>query len=134
LPVAASAASAGAADIAPRPVPPPVVAEAPPVVSSDRFGDVRIGVEGDARDLKVSLAVSAGPPALLAAEAPRLAADLAANGIRLQSLDVGSFAGGSAGSGQQPRPGQPQGSAVPAAGPSHASRPPSRPAAADRYA
>jgi hypothetical protein len=114
---------------------PPAPANAPapaaPVVT-DRFGDVRIGLEGDARDLKVSLAVTAGTPALLAAEAPRLAADLAANGIRLQSLDVGSFAGGTASGGQSQRQGG-HGPAGPQAA-FLAPVPPARAAAADRYA
>ena len=119
---------------------PPVATAAPvpdslPVVTSDTFGQVRIGLEGDSSDLRVSLAVSGGAPALLAAEAPRLAADLAANGIRLHSLDVGSFAGGAGGGGQQ-RPAAQPGSAAPASPPAAAftAPPPSRPAAADRYA
>jgi hypothetical protein len=115
---------------------PPAPANAPepaaPVVT-DRFGDVRIGLEGDARDLKVSLAVTAGTPALLAAEAPRLAADLAANGIRLQSLDVGSFAGGTASGGHPQRQGGHGPSAAPQAA-FAAQVPPSRTTAADRYA
>jgi hypothetical protein len=139
--------------VAPSPVPPaaerppsslssPIAPTPPgpdslPVVTSDTFGQVRIGVEGDAADLRVSLAVSGGAPALLAAEAPRLAADLAANGIRLQSLDVGSFAGGAGGSlaggGGQQRPAGQQAPQAPTAG-FAAPVPPSRPAAADRYA
>jgi hypothetical protein len=115
-------------------VPAPVVASEPTApVTTDRFGDVRIGVEGDARDLKVSLAVTGGTPALLAAEAPRLAADLAANGIRLQSLDVGSFAGGTASGGHSQR----QAGHGPSAAPQNAFAAPvprSRATAADRYA
>jgi hypothetical protein len=105
-------------------------------VTTDRFGDVRIGLEGGAQDLKVSLSVAQGAPSLLAAEAPRLAADLAANGIRLQSLDVGGF-GGSAPEHGAPRqsaagvPPAPQTAAANAAfaAPSRAGR-----AATDRYA
>ena len=108
-------------------------AESLPAISTESFGHVRIGLEGDATDLRVSLAVSSGAPALLAADAPRLAADLAANGIRLQSLDVGSFAGGASGGGGQQRPATPQGGA-PATAAFAAPPPPSRPAAADRYA
>lgn len=102
-------------------------------VATEAFGTVRIGVDGDARDLKVSLSVTVGTPALLAADAPRLAADLAANGIRLQSLDVGSFTGGTASGGHSQRPpNQPPASAAPAA--FAASPPNARAAAADRYA
>lgn len=106
-------------------------------VATEAFGAVRIGVEGDAGDLKVSLSVTAGTPALLVADAPRLVADLAANGIRLHSLDVGSFAGGAGSGGAQQR----QTGSAPAAAASAAALPapaapslPSRPAAADRYA
>lgn len=129
---AGASAAGSAAPVSPT-AQPAAVPDAPPALSSDRFGEVHIGLEGDARELKVSLAVSSGAPALLAAEAPRLAADLAANGIRLQTLDVGSFAGGTASGGQQPRPGQPHASAAVAAS-GHADTPASRPAAADRYA
>ena len=60
-------------------------------VATDRFGDVRIAVEGTATDVKVSLALT--PAATFAAAdaqrlATGLAADLAATGVRLQSLDI----------------------------------------------
>lgn len=71
-------------------------------VESGRLGAVRIGIEGDAGDLKVSLGLSPAAAALVAAEAPRLIADLAAGGVRLQSLDVSG--GGVSGGQQQPQP------------------------------
>lgn len=74
-------------------------------IKSDRLGAVRIGIDGAPGDLRVSLGLSPAAAALVAADAPRLIADLAANGVRLQSLDVsgGGFAGG-----QAPSPGQQQ--------------------------
>lgn len=75
-------------------------------VVTERFGDVRIAVEGTASDVKVSLALT--PMAVLApADAQRLAnglaADLAATGVRLQSLDIsgGDTARGGASQGQR---------------------------------
>jgi hypothetical protein len=75
-------------------------------VVTERFGDVRIAVEGTASDVKVSLALT--PTAVLApADAQRLAsglaADLAATGVRLQSLDIsgGDTARGGASQGQR---------------------------------
>jgi hypothetical protein len=145
LPLAAAPAPQVSMPSGERQAPPPAAAapvpDALPIVTSDTFGQVHIGLEGDSTDLRVSLAVSAGAPGLLAADAPRLAADLAANGIRLHSLDVGSLAGGAGGSleggapgrgGQQRHAGQP-GQTAPAAA-FAAPPPPSRPAAADRYA
>nr|WP_310523438.1 hypothetical protein [Polymorphobacter sp.] len=57
------------------------------MVNSQSLGEVRIALEGGAQDLRVKLAVGSGAAAVVA-DAPRLAADLAANGVRLQSLDV----------------------------------------------
>ena len=71
-------------------------------VVSDRLGDVRIGIEGSAQDLKVSLGLAPLSAAILAADLPRLVADLAANGVRLQSLDIS----GSGHFGGQPSGGQ----------------------------
>jgi hypothetical protein len=141
LPLAAAPAAAAPQSDRPPPLPaaagPMPVPDSLPAVTTETFGPVRIGLEGDVADLRVSLAVSAGAPALLAVDAPRLAADLAANGIRLQSLDVGSFAGGAGGSlaggGGQQRPAGQQAATLPTG--SFAAPPsPSRAAAADRYA
>ena len=102
-------------------------------VATDRFGDVRIAVEGSATDVKVSMALT--PTASLgAADAQRLAtglaADLAAAGVRLQSLDISG--------GDTARGGTPQGQRDPT--PPRASQelpvPPRSPLAlrSDRYA
>ena len=75
-------------------------------VTTDRFGDVRIAVEGTATDVKVALGL-ASTTLLGAAEAQRLAtglaADLAATGVRLQSLEIsgGDGAGGGSSPGQR---------------------------------
>lgn len=72
-------------------------------VASDRLGAVRIGIEGTALDLKVSLGLAPGAAAIVAADVPRLVADLAASGVRLQSLDIaggGAFGGGQFGDAQ----------------------------------
>ncbi len=82
---------------APRPSEPALT------VTSQALGDVRIGLEGGAQDLRVSLALAPGGAALVAADAARLAGDLAAGGIRLQSLDVGSSGGGDGSRGGEPR-------------------------------
>jgi hypothetical protein len=58
-------------------------------VASDRLGPVRIAVEGGANDLRVALNVAPAAAALISADAPRLVADLAAQGVRLAALDVG---------------------------------------------
>jgi hypothetical protein len=75
------------------------------VVSSDRLGLVRIGIEDAPGDLRVSLGLSPAAAVIVAADAPRLLADLAAGGVRLQSLDLSGngFAGG-----QGPSQGAPQ--------------------------
>ena len=77
-------------------------------IATERFGDVRVAVEGTATDVKVSLALA--PTAVLAtADAQRLtnglAADLAATGVRLQSLDISG--------GDTARGGNPQGQREP---------------------
>jgi hypothetical protein len=93
---------------APRPTaaiaPEPMVAT-DIAVRSDRLGAVRIGIEGAPGDLRVSLGLSPASALLVAADAPRLLADLAAGGVRLQSLDLSGsgFAGG-----QGPSQGAPQ--------------------------
>ena len=101
-------------------------------VDSGRLGTVRIGVDGGAGDLRVSLGLSPAAAALVAADAPRLIAELAAGGVQLQSLDV---SGGGASAGQQ----QPQSRHAPAS--LRAATPPVietstalRPGTPDRYA
>jgi hypothetical protein len=61
----------------------------PLVISSDTLGAVTVGLDGGPQDLRLRL--DAGPLAagLLAADAPRLIADLAAQGVRLYALDIG---------------------------------------------
>lgn len=71
------------------------------VVSSDRLGVVRIGIEGAPGDLRVSLGLSPAAAVIVAADTPRLLADLAAGGVRLQSLDL---SGSGFASGQGPSP------------------------------
>ena len=78
------------------------------LVTSERLGDVRIGLEGGPQDLRVSFAAAPGSAGVLAADAPRLAAELAANGLRLQSFDVsGAGAGGGSGLGTRSGDGRP---------------------------
>ncbi|KPF79493.1 hypothetical protein IP88_01845, partial [alpha proteobacterium AAP81b] len=109
-------------------------------LASERLGLVRIGLEGGPNDLRVSLAASSPAAASLLAEAPRLAAELGAQGYRLHSLDVaaGGGASGGAGAGGQRAPGDPRRHMAPPPGPSAAL--PGLPAtaamspAADRYA
>lgn len=67
--------------------------QAPPALTSERFGDVRIAMEGGARDLRVTLALGSGA-GLVMADGPRLAADLAASGIRLESFEARDVGGG----------------------------------------
>ena len=78
-------------------------------VATDSLGAVRIGIEGSVQDLQVSLGLSPAAAAIVAADVPRLIADLAANGVRLQSLDVtgGGTFGGQAGGQSGGQPGQP---------------------------
>ncbi|PZN92713.1 MAG: hypothetical protein DCF31_15135 [Alphaproteobacteria bacterium] len=65
-------------------------------VTTPALGDVRIALDGGPQDLRVALAMGAGGAALVSADVARLGIDLAAQGLRLQSLDVG---GGGAGTG-----------------------------------
>lgn len=85
--VAAVAATAVSAPVAAAGV--PIVAAPVVTVTSQRLGDVSIGIEGEPEALRVRLAGSAGAAGLMAADAPRLQAELAATGIRLQSIDFG---------------------------------------------
>ena len=119
---------------------PVVAAREPPApfaVASDRLGDVRIGIEGTAHDLKISLGLAPAAAAIVAADAPRLIADLAAGGVRLQSLDLSA---GAFGNGQAQTPGQShsQHHRGAAATPPQALQPPMTPAPVsrlrDRYA
>lgn len=107
------------------------------VVSSDRLGLVRIGIEDAPGDLRVSLGLSPAAAVIVAADAPRLLADLAAGGVRLQSLDLSGngFAGG-----HGPSQGAPQHQPQPASRPRPAITAdinplvPVRARTADRYA
>ncbi|WP_426165109.1 hypothetical protein [Sandarakinorhabdus sp. DWP1-3-1] len=63
-------------------------------VTTPALGDVRIALDGGPQDLRVSLALGAGGAMLVNADAARLGTDLAAQGLRLQSLDVGGGGGG----------------------------------------
>lgn len=71
-------------------------------VTTPALGDVRIALDGGPQDLRVSLALGAGGAMLINADAARLGTDLAAQGLRLQSLDVGSGGGGGGGGGSGP--------------------------------
>lgn len=137
--------------VAPAEVQAAPAATAPPAspidiaLSSSRLGDVRIGIEGAADDLRVSIGLSPAAASIVAADAPRLIADLAATGIRLQALDLSGagvpsqgYAGN--GTGQSPQQHSPQ----PPPHPQHAQpypgavRPaatePAHPRTSDRYA
>lgn len=97
-------------------------------IATAALGDVRIGLDGGPNDLRVSLGLAPGGAALVAADAARLAGDLAASGIRLQSLDVGSGGANSGDSRPRNAPAWPIAARVFAAdAPEHAP-------AADRYA
>jgi hypothetical protein len=84
------------------------VSDAGLVVDSEALGAVEIGVEGGGQDLRVRLSGSSAAAGAMAAEAPRLLAELTAAGLRVQSLafdgrvDAGADApaGFAAGSGQ----------------------------------
>ncbi len=60
-------------------------------IATDNLGPVRIAVEGGPQDLRVSLAIAADSAALVAGDAARLVADLAAGGMRLQTFDINSL-------------------------------------------
>lgn len=118
-------------------------AQAPAQVSvaSERLGAVRVGLEGGPQDLRVSLALAPSGAWLVAAEAPRLVAELAAQGVRVQSLDIGgggaggSATGSPAGGDGRPRGGSPAGPAMPGSAYAAVSlRPDPRAIPSDRYA
>jgi hypothetical protein len=99
------------------PVAPPVPAgvEQSFSVASDALGPVDIGVDGGGEDLRVRFSADAGAARVMAAEAPRLLADLAAQGVRVQALafdgrvETGAepgFAAGAGGGGSQQPSGQ----------------------------
>ncbi|MFZ4689566.1 MAG: hypothetical protein ACOYLS_10035 [Polymorphobacter sp.] len=108
-------------------------------MASARLGAIELRLEGGPQDLRVQLSGSAAAGAAMAAEAPRLVADLGAGGIRLQSLDIGgqSFlqsgpqSGPQSGSDGRPRPAPPHLAAAFTADPPAAA---SRRAPSDRYA
>jgi hypothetical protein len=106
-------------------------------IRSEQLGAVRIGIEGTPGDLRVSLGLSPAAAALVAADAPRLLADLAAGGVRLQSLDVSGsgFAGGQGASQGAPQH-QPQPGSAPRPAIAADPKPPTpvRVRTADRYA
>lgn len=75
-------------------------------VTTPALGDVRIALDGGPQDLRVALAMGAGGAALVSADVARLGSDLAAQGLRLQSLDVGG-GGADAGGGSHGEPRRP---------------------------
>ncbi len=87
----------------PGSIPPTLAASRPPVphqfvdagtnlaIATDSLGPVRIAVEGGPQDLRVSLAIATDSAALVAGDAARLVADLAAGGMRLQAFDINSL-------------------------------------------
>jgi hypothetical protein len=102
------------------PVTPPVPAagEQRISVASDTLGPVDIGVDGGGEDLRVRFSADAGAARVMAAEAPRLLADLAAQGVRVQALAFDGrvepdaapgLAAGTGGSPSQQPSGQPGG-------------------------
>lgn len=104
--------------------------EPAPAVHSDRLGQVHIAVEQIGEDVRVTLGLAAMAVPLVGADMPRLAAELAAQGHRLQTLDF--TAGGGA---RHDRPPAPASASTigPASGDlSHAA--PAASAIADRYA
>jgi hypothetical protein len=78
-------APAIAADAPPR----PIAAPPPLSIASDALGSVSVGIDGGPQDLHLRFDANPLAAGLLLAEAPRLVADLAAHGVRLQSLDIG---------------------------------------------
>ena len=120
---------------APAPPAPATPATAPPVVHSERLGSVHVAVEQSGDEVRVTLGLAAAAVPLVGADAPRLAADLAAQGHRLQALNFDG--GGSNGNGAA-RQDQPPPASNP--DPAHRDRRPataamtSAPATADRYA
>ena len=106
-------------------------------IASDTLGAVTVGIDGGPQDLRLRLDANPLAAGRIAAEAPRLVADLAAQGVRLHTLDIGgqslnpSF--GQQPQGQQPQGQQPQGQSRP---PPTAFFPDARPAPprSDRYA
>jgi hypothetical protein len=125
---------------APRPVnafAPELAVATDVAIRSAQLGAVRIGIEGTSGELRVSLGLSPAAAVIVAADAPRLLADLAAGGVRLQSLDL---SGSGFASGQGPSHGAPQHQQQPGTTPRPAiaadTRPvnPAHPPGADRYA
>jgi hypothetical protein len=104
----------GAGDGSPVAPPAPAAGEQQFSVASDTLGPVDIGVDGGGEDLRVRFSAEAGAARVMAAEAPRLLADLAAQGVRVQALAFDGraetgLAAGADGSPAQQSPGQPGG-------------------------
>lgn len=155
LPVALAADAPAPAQPASRPGSEPGPAAPTPItVASDSLGDVGIRLEGGLQDLRVQFSGSMAAANTMAADAPRLIADLAVGGVRVQSLDFAARAeagpaaelGSGAGQSLANGPGQPQGDGRPrqaplpraAAGETLFAEAPRdgarRPASPDRYA
>ena len=71
----------------------------PPVVHSERLGSVHVAVEQSGDAVRVTLGLAAAAVPLVGADVPRLAADLAAQGHRLQALEFDGGGSNGAGSG-----------------------------------
>jgi hypothetical protein len=68
----------------------PAAAVPPPLsIASDALGSITVGIDGGPQDLRLRFEAAPHAAGLIAAEVPRLLADLAAHGVRLQSLDIG---------------------------------------------
>ncbi len=65
----------------------PARPQMPAIVHSDRLGQVQIAVDQRGDDVRVTLGLAAAVVPLVGAETPRLVAELAAQGHRLQTLD-----------------------------------------------
>ena len=126
---------------APAPPAPVLPASTPPVVHSERLGSVHVAVEQSGDEVRVTLGLAAAVVPLVGADAPRLAADLAAQGHRLQALEFdGGGSNGAGSGGGAARQDQPPPASAP--DPAHRDRRAaaaqaamtSLPATADRYA
>lgn len=84
---------------APAPPAPVLPASTPPVVHSERLGSVHVAVEQSGDEVRVTLGLAAAAVPLVGAEVPRLVADLAAQGHRLQALEFDGGGSNGAGSG-----------------------------------
>ena len=74
-------------------------------ISTERLGEVAVSVEAQGRDVRVRLGVDTAVQGLVDAGSSRLAADLAADGLRLQSFTAGGgFDGGASARQQRSQP------------------------------